>query len=241
MRGQLAQHPGQRAEMVLVAVRDDDRLDVARALAQVGEVGQDEVDADHLGRREAQPDVDDDDPLVVLDDGHVLADLPQAAEGQDAQRGAHAWGSGCGPGFRSGMASSISRRADRLGLSGVETGQGEASRRSGYFLRTTFLRTGPYLAQAPFSHFCLFARRTSFRHALSALASFWARVSVFTFAQPVTPIGVDWWITSPFCPTNSVGIASLTVATAADSNRERCISETCTRGEAARGRAGRAE
>ena len=82
---ELAQDPRQRAEMILVAVRDDDRLDVARALAQVGEVGQHEVDADHLRRREAQPHVDDDDPPVVLDDRHVLADLPQPAEGQDAQ------------------------------------------------------------------------------------------------------------------------------------------------------------
>ena len=83
---ELAQHPRQRAEMVLVAVRDDDRLDVPGALAQVGEVGQHQVDADHLRRREAQPDVDHDDPAVVLDDRHVLAYLPEPAEGQDAQR-----------------------------------------------------------------------------------------------------------------------------------------------------------
>ena len=61
MRAELAQHPRQRAEMVLVAVRDDDRLDVLRALAQIGEVGQHQVDADHLRRREAQTDVDDHD------------------------------------------------------------------------------------------------------------------------------------------------------------------------------------
>ena len=71
--------------MVLVAVGDDDRLDVVGALAQVGEVGQHEVDADHLGRREAQADVDDDDAVVVLDDRHVLADLAQPPEGQDPQ------------------------------------------------------------------------------------------------------------------------------------------------------------
>ena len=68
-----------------MAVRDDDRLDVRGALAQVGEVGQHEVDADHLRRREAQPDVDDDDAVVVLDDRHVLADLAQPAERQDAR------------------------------------------------------------------------------------------------------------------------------------------------------------
>ena len=58
---QLAQDPRQRAEVVLVAVGDDDALDVVDALAQVGEVRQHEVDADHLGGREAQADVDDDD------------------------------------------------------------------------------------------------------------------------------------------------------------------------------------
>ena len=41
-------------------------------------------------RREHQPGVDHDDALVVLDDGHVLADLAQPAERQDAQGAAHA-------------------------------------------------------------------------------------------------------------------------------------------------------
>ena len=86
VHAELAQQERQAAEVVLVAVRDDDRLDVRDAAAQVGEVGQDEVDAHHLGRREAQADVDEDDPVLVLDDRHVLADLAQAAERQDAQR-----------------------------------------------------------------------------------------------------------------------------------------------------------
>ena len=59
---ELAQDPRQRAEVVLVAVGDDDRLDVLGALAQVGEVRQHEVDAEHVGGREAQAGVDDDDP-----------------------------------------------------------------------------------------------------------------------------------------------------------------------------------
>ena len=81
----LAQHVGQGADVVLVAVGEDDRLDVVGAVAQVGEVGQDEVDAVHLGGREHQPGVDDDDPAVVLDHGHVLADLAEAAQGQHSQ------------------------------------------------------------------------------------------------------------------------------------------------------------
>ncbi len=76
--------------MVLVAVGDDDRLDLLRPFEQVGEVGEDEVDAHHLRGREAKADVDDDDAVVVLDDRHVLPDLAQAPEGEDAQRPAHA-------------------------------------------------------------------------------------------------------------------------------------------------------
>ena len=59
---EVADHPRERAEVVLVAVRDHERLDRVDVLAQVREVGQDEVDAHHLGGREAQPAVDDDDP-----------------------------------------------------------------------------------------------------------------------------------------------------------------------------------
>ena len=74
------------AEMVLVTVRDDDALDVVRALAQVREVRQHEVDAQHVRGGEPQAAVHQDDPVLVLEDRHVLADLPQAAEGEDAQR-----------------------------------------------------------------------------------------------------------------------------------------------------------
>ena len=78
---ELAQHVGQGADVVLVAVGEDDRLDVVDAVAQVGEVGKDEVDAEHLGGREHQAGVDDDDAAVVLDHGHVLADLPSPPRG----------------------------------------------------------------------------------------------------------------------------------------------------------------
>ena len=82
---EVADHPRQRAEMVLVAVRDHERLDRVDVLAQVREVGQDEVDAHHLGRREPQAAVDDDDPAVVLDDRQVLADLADASQREDAE------------------------------------------------------------------------------------------------------------------------------------------------------------
>ena len=51
---ELAQHEGQRAHVVLVPVGEHDRLDVVGALAQVGEVGQHEVDPELVGRGEHQ-------------------------------------------------------------------------------------------------------------------------------------------------------------------------------------------
>ena len=116
---QLAQHPGQRAEVVLVAVGDHDRLEVVDALAQVGEVGQDEVDPELARGREAQADVDDHDPAVELDDHHVLADLAEPPEGQDLQR-AHA---------RAGSSSPWASRAVRT-VSSSASSHGTMGRRS---------------------------------------------------------------------------------------------------------------
>ena len=61
---------------------------LTRFALEVGDVGQDEVDAEVLVAREREPGVDDDDVAAVLVDGHVLADLAEAAERDDAQ--AHA-------------------------------------------------------------------------------------------------------------------------------------------------------
>ena len=81
----LAEDVGKRADMVLVAVGEDDRLDVVELVAEIGEVRQDEIDPEHLGGREHQPRVDDHDLAAVLDHGHVLADLAEPAERQDPQ------------------------------------------------------------------------------------------------------------------------------------------------------------
>ena len=82
---ELTQHVGQGPDVVLVTVGEHDRLDVVDAIAQIGEVRQDEVDAEHLRSREHQAGIDDDDATVVLDHGHVLADLAQSPERQHAQ------------------------------------------------------------------------------------------------------------------------------------------------------------
>ena len=69
--------------MVLVAVGEDHGTDRAGPVPQVGEVGQDEVDAEVLVPREGEAGVDDDDLPLALVDGHVLADLAEPAQGHD--------------------------------------------------------------------------------------------------------------------------------------------------------------
>ncbi len=79
----LAHQVRQRADVILVAVRQDDGAQRAGRVAQVAEVGQHEIDAHHLVAREAEPGVDQDALAVLLDHGHVLADLAEAAERDD--------------------------------------------------------------------------------------------------------------------------------------------------------------
>ena len=80
------QHEGQGPRMVLVAVGDDDRQHLLTVRLQVGDVGDDVVDPRQLLVREHQAAVDHDDIVAVLDGVHVLADLPQAAQGDELQR-----------------------------------------------------------------------------------------------------------------------------------------------------------
>ena len=72
--------------MVLVRVREDDPAHLRLVLAQVRDVGDDEVDAEHLLVGEHEAGVDDDDVVALLDGEHVLADLADAAKWNDAQR-----------------------------------------------------------------------------------------------------------------------------------------------------------
>ena len=83
--------------MVLVPVGEDDGADLVPAVAQVVEVGQDEVDAEVLVAREGEPGVDDDDPVVALHHRHVLADLAEAAERDDPRALGHPGKSTSGP------------------------------------------------------------------------------------------------------------------------------------------------
>ena len=83
---ELGEDVGQRADVVLVGVGDEERAHLGAVLLEVADVGDDEVDAEHLLVREHEAAVDDDDVVAVLEDVHVLADLPHPAERDDAER-----------------------------------------------------------------------------------------------------------------------------------------------------------
>ena len=81
----LAQQVRHGADVVLVRVGQHHGLDVVEAIPDVFEVGQDQVDAGLVGLGEQHPAVDDQQPAVVLEDGHVAADLAEPAQRDDAQ------------------------------------------------------------------------------------------------------------------------------------------------------------
>ena len=81
----LAEQVGDAADVVLVAVREDDALDVVEAVPDGREVRQDQVDSGLLLLGEEHAAVDDQQAAVVLEDRHVAADLAEAAERGDAQ------------------------------------------------------------------------------------------------------------------------------------------------------------
>src|SRR4051812_29994606 len=89
----LAQEVRKRADVILVAMSEQTRVDPVDVLAQEREVGQHEVDAGHvdLGKHEAA--VEEEQPPLLLDDRAVAADLPEPAQEVDPDGVSHAAGS----------------------------------------------------------------------------------------------------------------------------------------------------
>ena len=81
----LPEQVGDRADVVLVRVREHERLNLVEPPVQVAEVRQDEVHAGLVGVGEQHAAVHDEQPATVLEDRHVPADLAEAAERDDAQ------------------------------------------------------------------------------------------------------------------------------------------------------------
>ncbi len=81
----LGHEVAQGADVILVPVCQEDGPDLILLVQQVSEIGDHQVDAQHVALWEHQPAVDDDDLLVVFQDHHILAHLAEPAEGEDAQ------------------------------------------------------------------------------------------------------------------------------------------------------------
>ena len=73
----------ERADVILMGVGDEDAAEAALPLPDVGEVGDDDVDPEHLLLGEHEAGVDEDEVVVDLQDERVAADLAQAAERDD--------------------------------------------------------------------------------------------------------------------------------------------------------------
>ena len=74
------------ARVILVRVREDDRLDAVCVFAQIREVRQDEIDARHVGIGKHDPAVDDQYATVDLEAEAIPAYLAEAAEEHDSDR-----------------------------------------------------------------------------------------------------------------------------------------------------------
>ncbi len=72
----------QAADVVLMAVAQEDAEHVTALVQQVRDVGQDQVDAEHVLLGEHEAGVDDQDLVLPLEGPHVDADLAEAAERQ---------------------------------------------------------------------------------------------------------------------------------------------------------------
>src|SRR5690606_10892821 len=81
-----AQQVRNSADVVLVAVGQHNANHIVQAVLDVREVRQDQIHARLVLFREEHPAVNDQQFPVELEDGHVSADLAQAAEGNDAHR-----------------------------------------------------------------------------------------------------------------------------------------------------------
>ena len=82
---QFAQNPGQRADVVFVAVGQNDAAHPLAVFGQVGDIGDDDVDAQQFGFGKHQAGVDDDNVVTPANGHAVHPELAQAAQGHDVQ------------------------------------------------------------------------------------------------------------------------------------------------------------
>ena len=79
----IAQDVRKRTDVVFMSVRNENTADFVLILFQIRDIGNDEVDAGHFIIREAHAAVDDDDIVFIFQNGDILTDLFQTAEGNN--------------------------------------------------------------------------------------------------------------------------------------------------------------
>ena len=84
---EVRQHVRHRADVILVAVGEDERLDLASSRLEVREVGDDQVDAELIGIRKHDARVNEDRGVLPGHRHHVHAELAEPAQRDDLERG----------------------------------------------------------------------------------------------------------------------------------------------------------
>ena len=80
---ELGEDPGQAADVVFMAVREQDGLDLVAVFREVGDVGDDDVDAEELFFGKHQAGVNDDDVVLPAEGHAVHAELAEATQRND--------------------------------------------------------------------------------------------------------------------------------------------------------------
>ncbi len=77
---QLGEDPGQAADVVFMAVREQDGFDLVAVFGEVGDVGDDDVDAEEFFFGKHQAGVDDDDVILPAEGHAVHTELAEATQ-----------------------------------------------------------------------------------------------------------------------------------------------------------------
>jgi hypothetical protein len=77
---EVGENIGKRADVILVAMRDDNRPHLVAVLAEVGDVGDHQIDAQHLFFGEHKAAIDNHNVVRQFERHHVFANFAQAAE-----------------------------------------------------------------------------------------------------------------------------------------------------------------
>src|SRR5271170_3168774 len=90
---ELGKNPGQGADVVFVAVSEDDGAHLLAIFGEVRNVRNDDVDAEQFGFREHEAGVDDDNVVTPAHSHAVHSELTEPAQGHNMQFSSWHWGS----------------------------------------------------------------------------------------------------------------------------------------------------